>query len=531
MDIKLKSLNKRQMEILLTILWMSVFMAITFAVIFQNYLEFDYYWSGRAMQFYRISSIVLMILSLIIGAEAIRMTLRYQKNYKPLENLTVCRLDHIKTELLIVLLIFGGGMWMDILTSQDVYLLGNFMFSSIVVDGIGELNQMILLLFLFITCFCGSILVLIRQKRLGIMPDTSFLWKEVRKYKTRTPLEIQIQTKRKIPMIIVGILTAVSVLMILPALDYGYIFGGIQALLAVIVLVICLKSWLSDKTTREIGSLLRQIEIMSEGEELSEEIDIPEKSLLYPAFGQLKNIDAAMRKSVEKQVQAERLKIDLITNVSHDLKTPLTSMVGYTDLLKKEDLSAEARDYVDVISVKQEQLKNMIQDLFELSKATSGVEQLVLETLDMRRLVEQTMGDMEDAIRESGMEIRTRFSQDSLLFTGDNGKMYRVMQNLLENALKYSLAGTRIYIDVEKKASQVELQIKNIAAYEMDFSPDEIIERFVRGDKSRTTEGHGLGLAIASGFVRNMGGTLEVFVDGDLFKVQVRLPSVTAETK
>ena len=99
------------------------------------------------------------------------------------------------------------------------------MFSSIVVDGIGELNQMILLLFLFITCFCGSILVLIRQKRLGIMPDTSFLWNEVRKYKTRTPLEIQIQTKRKIPMIIVGILTAVSVLMILPALDYGYVFG------------------------------------------------------------------------------------------------------------------------------------------------------------------------------------------------------------------------------------------------------------------------------------------------------------------
>ena len=239
--------------------------------------------------------------------------------------------------------------------------------------------------------------------------------------------------------------------MILPALDYGYVFGGIQALLAVIVLVICLKSWLSDKTTREIGSLLRQIEIMSEGEELPEEIDIPENSLLYPAFGQLKNIDAAMRKSVEKQVQAERLKIDLITNVSHDLKTPLTSMVGYTDLLKKEDLSAEARDYVDVISVKQEQLKNMIQDLFELSKATSGVEQLVLETLDMRRLVEQTMGDMEDAIRESGMEIRTRFSQDSLLFTGDNGKMYRVMQNLLENALKYSLAGTRIYIDADKK--------------------------------------------------------------------------------
>ena len=528
MDTKLKSLNKRQMGILLMVLWMAVFLAVTFAVIFQNYLELGYYWSDRGMQFYRISSVVLMIFSLIIGEEAIRMTVRYQKNYKPLENLTVCRLDRIKTELLIVLLLFGGGMWGDILTSQDVYLLGNFMFSSIVVDGIGELIRITLLLILFITCFFGSMFLLVRQKRLGIMPKTSLLWNEVGKYQTRTPLEIQMQTKRKIPMILIGILTAVNVLMILPAMADGYMFGAVQAFLAFVVLLICLKTWLSDKTTREIGCLLRQIAIMSEGEELPEEIGISEKSPLYPASGQLKNIDAAMRKSVEKQVQAERLKIDLITNVSHDLKTPLTSMVGYTDLLKKEELSNEARDYVEVISIKQEQLKNMIQDLFDLSKATSGAEQLVMETLDMRKLLEQTLGDMEDAIRESGMEIRTRFSQDSLLFTGDNGKMYRVVQNLLENALKYSLTGTRIYVDTEKKGGQVELQIKNIASYEMDFSPDEITERFVRGDKSRTTEGHGLGLAIASSFVRNMGGKLGVSIDGDLFKVTLNFPSAVS---
>ena len=507
MDTKLKSLNKRQMGILLMVLWMAVFLAVTFAVIFQNYLELGYYWSDRGMQFYRISSVVLMIFSLIIGEEAIRMTVRYQKNYKPLENLTVCRLDRIKTELLIVLLLFGGGMWGDILTSQDVYLLGNFMFSSIVVDGIGELIRITLLLILFITCFFGSMFLLVRQKRLGIMPKTSLLWNEVGKYQTRTPLEIQMQTKRKIPMILIGILTAVNVLMILPAMADGYMFGVVQAFLAFVVLLICLKTWLSDKTTREIGCLLRQIAIMSEGEELPEEIGISEKSPLY---------------------QAERLKIDLITNVSHDLKTPLTSMVGYTDLLKKEELSNEARDYVEVISIKQEQLKNMIQDLFDLSKATSGAEQLVMETLDMRKLLEQTLGDMEDAIRESGMEIRTRFSQDSLLFTGDNGKMYRVVQNLLENALKYSLTGTRIYVDTEKKGGQVELQIKNIASYEMDFSPDEITERFVRGDKSRTTEGHGLGLAIASSFVRNMGGKLGVSIDGDLFKVTLNFPSAVS---
>ena len=138
-----------------------------------------------------------------------------------------------------------------------------------------------------------------------------------------------------------------------------------------------------------------------------------------------------MEKSIQKQVQAERLKIDLITNVSHDLKTPLTSMRGYTDLLKMEELSDEARDYVEIISVKQEQLKNMIQDLFELSKANSGAEPFVMEKLDMKKLLEQTMADMADAIENSAQIIRTHFDGEPLFFLGDNGKMYRVVQNLL----------------------------------------------------------------------------------------------------
>ena len=140
--------------------------------------------------------------------------------------------------------------------------------------------------------------------------------------------------------------------------------------------------------------------------------------------------------------------------MSHDLKTPLTSMVGYTDLLKKEELSAEARDYVGVISLKQEQLKNMIQDLFDLSKATSGETQMAIEVLDMRRLLEQTLGNMEDAVCESGREIRTSYQDEPLLFEGDNGKMYRVVQNLLENSLKYSMEGTRIYLEARRKAEK-----------------------------------------------------------------------------
>ena len=270
---------------------------------------------------------------------------------------------------------------------------------------------------------------------------------------------------------------------------------------------------------------------MSEGESIPEGLRLTENSFLYETDQNLAHVEEAMKKSVEKQMQAERLKVDLITNMSHDLKTPLTSMVGYTDLLKKEELSDAARDYVDVISMKQEQLKNMIQDLFDLSKATSNVEQLTMEVLDMRKLLEQTLGDMEDQIKASENVIRTSFSQEPLLFLGDNGKMYRVVQNLLENALKYSLADTRIYVEAQKSGNKIRACIKNIASYEMDFAPEEIMERFVRGDKARTTQGHGLGLAISSSYVRNMGGSLEIELDGDLFKVNLEFPYIEKPQK
>ena len=240
----------------------------------------------------------------------------------------------------------------------------------------------------------------------------------------------------------------------------------------------------------------------------------------------LNNISDGMNAAIEQRLKSERMKTELITNVSHDLKTPLTSMIGYTDLLKKEELSAEAKDYVEIISLKQEKLKDMIQNLFELSKATSGVDLLTIETLDMRKLLEQTLGDMEDAIRESGREIRTKFPEEPLLFKGDNEKMYRVVQNLLENALKYSMEGTRIYLDIRRESNRIYTEIKNIASYEMDFAPEEIMERFVRGDESRSTEGHGLGFAIASSFVRNMDGMMDIEIDGDLFKVILNFPVV-----
>ncbi|MDE6851395.1 MAG: HAMP domain-containing histidine kinase, partial [Lachnospiraceae bacterium] len=372
---------------------------------------------------------------------------------------------------------------------------------------------------------------LLRQIFYDCWMNSSAVYKIHRRYHACSSLGKRLTRKRWLfwSCVLVVFLAAFMTIICIGNWDYdvAVISGGIA--LAAEVFIIAYQ-FFSGVTSREITSLVEQIGAISRAEPLDELHQVSPRSAFYEPFHQLEQLEEAVQNSARKQIQAERLKVDLITNVSHDLKTPLTSMVGYVDLLKQEELSPEAKDYIDVISQKQELLKEMIQNLFELSKSTSGVEELHMETLDMRKLLEQILGDMENFIQESGMTIRTTFDDPPLLFSGDNEKMYRVVQNLLENALKYSLENTRIYVDVKREEERLLLQIKNIARYEMDFNAEEITGRFVRGDRSRTTEGHGLGLAIASSFTQNMGGILNVEVDGDLFKVMLEFPA-SADTE
>ncbi|MDO5338020.1 MAG: histidine kinase dimerization/phospho-acceptor domain-containing protein [Eubacteriales bacterium] len=520
MATKLKNLNKRQQEIALVSGLGFAAEAFTFGMIFIKYPSM-WLWGKKEKIIYAVSGSILLLLAVAMCAGIIWQMRIYIKKYPPRETWNVHRADNIKSELLVLAALLSAGRWIQALLPYDEFIWTRYLLNTVlnIITFFGEL-------LLVLTVLGGSIFLLARQWVLGILPKTSVIWSERIRYRNRTPLEERLQNKRKAGLLFAGILTAAAVICSYAAFMGADLPAVMMGVTAIIMLLLFYKNCFSGKSLREIGCLVQHIQKMSEGEVIPQELYLPENSLFYDTSRQLGNIDAAMRKSVEKQVQAERLKIDLITNVSHDLKTPLTSMVGYTALLKKENLSDEARDYVEVISAKQEQLKNMIQDLFELSKATSGSDQLHLETLDMRRLLEQTMGDMEDGIQESGQSIRTAFHEEPLLFTGDNAKMYRVVQNLLENALKYSMQGTRIYVEAGKRNGQVYTEVKNIASYEMDFKPDEIMERFVRGDKSRTTEGHGLGLAIASSFVRNMGGELEIMIDGDLFKVTIQFPQI-----
>lgn len=234
------------------------------------------------------------------------------------------------------------------------------------------------------------------------------------------------------------------------------------------------------------------------------------------------DINKGFNESLGEQMKAERMKIALVTNVSHDLKTPLTSIISYVDLLSKEEnLSETVRDYVNVLSEKSNRLKNIVSDLFDLAKSTSGDIPLELESLDIKKLIEQTLADMEDEIEKSGLQIKTKLPESSLNIYSDGKKLYRVFQNVIDNALKYSLAGTRVYVELEEIDGKAVAKIKNTSGYEMDFTEEEILQRFSRGDKSRTTEGSGLGLSIAESFTNVCGGKFKVEIDGDLFKVQI----------
>ena len=249
-----------------------------------------------------------------------------------------------------------------------------------------------------------------------------------------------------------------------------------------------------------------------------------------------RRIDVALeieKKSLEKVTRSDQLRVDLITNVSHDLKTPLTSMVGYIELIRKEDLSDTVRDYVDVISARAEKLKEMVDSLFSLAKASSGNIELHPEKFELNRMVGQIFADMDDRIRESGLEFVTRLTEDSTELVSDNSYFYRICQNLMENALKYSAKGTRVFVKTyvshaEKEGRGLEerlcMEITNTSAYPMDFEAEDIVERFARGDKARTGDGNGLGLAIVSTYAKVLGGEFEIKIDCDQFKAVVIMP-------
>ena len=275
-----------------------------------------------------------------------------------------------------------------------------------------------------------------------------------------------------------------------------------------------------------LNRIILATEEMANGR-LHEEIKVEGKSPLAEHAKNLNSLREGVHVSMTEQAKSERLKTELITNVSHDLRTPLTSIITYTDLLKKEDITAEERTkYVDILDKKSQRLKTLIEDLFEVSKMASGNLELHKQRADLTQLLQQALAEHEEEIAKSGLDFRVNFPASALVAYVDGKRWWRVLDNLIVNAIKYTMPGTRVYITLRKVGDNAEFVVKNVTKYELGENTDELFERFKRADTSRHTDGSGLGLAIAQSIVDLHNGNMKIEVDGDLFKVTVVVAGV-----
>ena len=240
-----------------------------------------------------------------------------------------------------------------------------------------------------------------------------------------------------------------------------------------------------------------------------------------------------LRHALQEQMKSERMKADLITNVSHDLKTPLTSIINYVDLLKREELHNEkANEYLEVLDQKSQRLKQLTEDLVEASRASSGNVVLDIRRIDVKELLMQTSGEFVERFEARGLQLVENFPQNPQYVDADGRRLWRIIENLFRNVEKYAMPHTRVYLDLIHDGDRVAFSLKNISENPLNISPEELTERFTRGDESRSTEGSGLGLSIAKDLTEIQQGTFEIYLDGDLFKVTVSFPiaSETAES-
>lgn len=299
-----------------------------------------------------------------------------------------------------------------------------------------------------------------------------------------------------------------------------YIGGGFGAVILNFVLTFVFCTIASQMQTLKDGG-----EELAHGH-LEHKIDTKR---MYPPFRKhgehLNSVSKGFSIALDQKMKSERLKTELITNVSHDIKTPLTSIINYVDLLKKENLEGQAAEYIEVLDRQSRRLKKLTEDLVEASKASTGNLKVDLSPTDMGELVAQAVAEYEEKLEKAALEVVVNGSETPAYAMVDGNLTWRVLSNLLSNACKYSQTGTRVYIDIRNEADFVTVSMKNISKDALNIPVDELMERFVRGDSSRHTEGSGLGLNIAQSLVNLQKGKFTLEIDGDLFKAHIRFPA------
>lgn len=310
-------------------------------------------------------------------------------------------------------------------------------------------------------------------------------------------------------------------------LFFSYLFfgGDVVGFLFAYVLYSAALFYFSTKFLQNLSYIQAYTGKLAEGRfdlQAAEEVGV-----FSPVAKNLNSIKEGFKIAVEKEMRSQNMKTELISNVSHDLKTPLTSIINYSDLLQKEGVGEkEKQEYINIIHKKSQRLKVLIEDLFEASKASSGNISIQREELNIISLLQQTLGELEEKIEKSRLDFRLDLPKEPVICCIDGRRTYRIFSNIIGNITKYAMEGTRVYIDARASEGEVRFVFKNISNYEMNFNSQEITERFRRGDESRNTEGSGLGLAIAKSLIELQGGRIEIEVDGDLFKLKAFFPTM-----
>ncbi len=316
-------------------------------------------------------------------------------------------------------------------------------------------------------------------------------------------------------ILFVGVVSVVD-LFLIAAFDFGdtaFVFYlGLRLVICAVLCVVVI----------QINKLQRAGQCMAEGD-LTYKIDTKKMFWDCKKHGEnLNKISEGMSKAVDERMKSERLKTELITNVSHDIKTPLTSIINYVDLLSKEELhNDKAAEYLEVLERQSSKLKKLIEDLVEASKASSGNLAVDSQQLEVGVFVTQTVGEFEERLSIVGLELIVSKLDEPVYIMTDGRHLWRVIDNLMNNICKYAQAGSRVYVNLEAAEQSVRITFRNISKYPLNISGEELMERFVRGDKSRNTDGHGLGLSIAQSLMKLIKGKMDIIVDGDLFKVEL----------
>jgi len=236
----------------------------------------------------------------------------------------------------------------------------------------------------------------------------------------------------------------------------------------------------------------------------------------------INNIGGGLDAAVENSLKKERMQTELITNVSHDLKTPLTSIINYVDLMKRENpTDPKIQEYLRILDEKSQRLKVLTEDVVEASKASTGNIKLEMNDIDFVEMVQQVIGEFEEKFQEKNLTMMVHFTDEPSIIYADGQRMWRVLENVFGNVVKYAMEGTRVYAEISNRNKKVTFSLKNISAQPLNISADELTERFIRGDVARNTEGSGLGLSIAKSLTELQGGEFKLHLDGDLFKVMI----------